>query len=56
MRLTPPSTLTFTLAVLAIVAGVASHLGYVDDIQRWSFWLTAAGGGLLVLGVTFRKL
>ncbi|HEY7564816.1 MAG TPA: hypothetical protein VIA81_07830 [Acidimicrobiia bacterium] len=56
MRLTPPTTGTFTLAVLAIIAGIAARLGYVDALASYDFWLVAAGAGLLVLGVVFRKL
>ena len=56
MRLTPPSTGTFTLAVLAIVAGIAAHLGYLDVLADNSFRLVAGGAALLVIGVVFRKL
>ena len=56
MRLTPPTTGTFTLSVLAILAGIAAHLGYLDVLADNAFWLVAAGASLLVLGVVFRKL
>ena len=56
MRLTPPATGTFTLAVLLIVAGIAAHLGYLDVLADNAFWLVAGGAGLLVIGVVFRKL
>jgi hypothetical protein len=56
MRLTPPTTGTFTLSVLAILAGIAAHLGYLDALVEYEFWLVAGGAGLLVLGVLFRKL
>jgi hypothetical protein len=56
MRLTPPATGTFTLAVLAIVAGVAAHLGYIDALAVYDFWLVTAGAALLVIGVVFRRL
>ena len=56
MRLTPPSTGTFTLAVLAIVAGIAARLGYLDVLADNAFWLVAGGAGLLLIGVVFRKL
>jgi hypothetical protein len=56
MRLTPPTTGTFTLAVLAIVAGIAAHLGYLDALAEYAFWLVAGGAGLLLIGVVFRKL
>jgi hypothetical protein len=56
MRLTPPSTGTFTLSVLAIVAGVAAHLGYLNVLENNAFWLVAGGAALLIIGVVFRKL
>ncbi|HSL26426.1 MAG TPA: hypothetical protein VLA54_09110 [Acidimicrobiia bacterium] len=56
MRLTPPSTGTFTLAVIAILAGIAARLGYISALAEYDFWLVAGGAGLLVLGVVFRKL
>jgi hypothetical protein len=56
MRLTPPSTGTFTLSVLAIVAGIAAHFGYLDALAGRAFWFVAGGAALLVIGVVFRKL
>ena len=56
MRLTPPSTGTFTLSVLAILAGIATHYGYIDALAEYEFWLLAGGAVLLVIGVVFRKL
>lgn len=56
MRLTPPNKATFALAVLAIVAGVAAHLGYVDALAAYDFWLVTGGAALLVIGVVFRGL
>ncbi len=56
MRLTAPTTGTFTLAVLAIVAGVATHFGYVTALGQYEFWLLAGGAALLVAGVVFKKI
>ena len=56
MRLTAPTTGTFTLAVLAIVAGVATHFGYVTALDQYEFWLLAGGAALLVAGVVFKKI
>ena len=56
MRLTPPTTGTFTLSVLAIVAGIATHYGYIGALAAYEFWLLAGGAALLVAGVIFRKL
>ena len=56
MRLTPPTTGTFTLAVLAIVAGVGIHLGWVEVLNEYDFWLVTGGAALLVLGVVFKGI
>ncbi|MDP3984456.1 MAG: hypothetical protein Q8Q52_05540 [Acidimicrobiia bacterium] len=56
MRLTPPTTGTFTIAVLAIIAGIAARLGYVDVLTAYDFWLISGGAVLLTLGVIFRKI
>ncbi|HEY3427196.1 MAG TPA: hypothetical protein VGK83_00865 [Acidimicrobiia bacterium] len=56
MRLTPPTTGTFTLSVLAIVAGIATHYGYIGVLAPYEFALLAGGAALLVIGVVFRKL
>lgn len=47
---------TFTLAVLAIIAGVAANLGYVSALAEYDFWLVTGGAALLVIGVIFRRL
>jgi hypothetical protein len=56
VRLTPPTTGTFTLSVLAIVAGIATHYGYIGVLAPYEFALLAGGAALLVIGVIFRKL
>ncbi|GIU92227.1 MAG: hypothetical protein KatS3mg011_1133 [Acidimicrobiia bacterium] len=56
MRLTPPTTSTFTLAVLAVVAGVGIRLGWVSVLEGYDFWLVTAGAFLLIIGVLFRRL
>jgi len=56
MRLTPPTTGTFTLSVLAILAGIATHYDYIAALAEYEFFLLAGGGLLLVIGVVFRKL
>jgi hypothetical protein len=56
VRLTPPTTGTFTLSVLAIVAGIATHYGYISVLEPYEFALLAGGAALLIIGVVFRKL
>lgn len=56
MRLTPPTTGTFTLAVLAIAAGVGIHMGWVDVLNDYDFWLVTGGALLMILGVMFKRI
>lgn len=56
MRLTPPTTGTFTLAVLAIVAGVGVHMGWVDVLNGYDFWLVTGGAALMTIGVIFKRV
>jgi hypothetical protein len=56
VRLTPPTTGTFTLAVLAIAAGIGVRLGWVDVLTDYDFWLVTGGAILLVLGVVFKRI
>jgi hypothetical protein len=56
VRLTPPTTGTFTLAVLAIAAGIGVRLGWVDVLVDYDFWLVTGGAILLVLGVVFKRI
>ena len=56
MRLTPPTTGTFTLAVLAIAAGIGVRMGWVDVLDGYDFWLVTGGAALLLVGVIFRKV
>lgn len=56
MRLSPPTTGTFTLAVLAIAAGIGIRLGWVEVLTDYDFWLVTAGAGLLIIGVVFKRI
>ena len=60
-RLSPPTRTTFGVAVLAMAAGVVMQLGLVDladveELEDPAFWVTAAGGVLLTLGVVFKRI
>lgn len=58
LRLSPPTNRTFLIGVALLILGVVGHLGYVGDLvdPDLSFWLTAAGGGVLTLGSLFNKI
>jgi hypothetical protein len=58
LRLSAPTTKTFTLGARALVAGIVLHQEWVGvsvdpDIV---YWLTAGGGILLALGAIFNKI
>lgn len=58
MRLSPPTGKTFWPALGAIALGIVLWVvptdgGLASDV---AFWLTAAGGILLVLGSVFNKI
>ncbi len=60
-RLSPPTKTTFFIGMLAIVAGVLIQLGLVtlaeiEDLEDPAFWITAAGGGVLTIGVLFKRI
>ena len=46
----------FTLAVLAIAAGIGVRMGWVDVLDGYDFWLVTGGAALLLIGVIFRKV
>lgn len=56
MRLTPPTTGTFTLAVLAVAAGVGIRMGWVDVLVDYDFWLVTGGAVLMIVGVIFKRI
>ena len=44
--------------MVLLAAGVASHVGVLADLigPDATFWLAAAGGGLLAAGAVFNKI
>lgn len=58
MRLSAPTNRTFVMAVILLAGGVASRLGYGGGLLTGTqtYWVTAAGGLLLMIGALFRKL
>lgn len=57
MRLSPPTVKTFWPAFGSIAAGIVLWLAPIEDVAPdVAFWLTAAGGVMLVLGSVFRKI
>ena len=57
MRLSPPTSKTFWPAFGALALGILLWVAPIDDVSPdVAFWLTAAGGIMLVLGSMFRKI
>ena len=57
MRLSPPTKRTFYLALALIVAGIVLWFFPIEDLDAdIAFWVTAAGGILLVLGSVFNRI
>ena len=57
MRLSPPTVKTFWPAFGSIAAGIVLWVAPIEDVAPdVAFWLTAAGGVMLVLGSVFRKI
>lgn len=57
MRLSPPTSKTFWPAFGAIALGILLWVTPIEDLSPdVAFWLTAAGGIMLVLGSLFSKI
>jgi hypothetical protein len=57
MRLSPPTNKTFWPAFAALGLGILLWVVPIEDVSPdVAFWLTAAGGILLVLGSLFSKI
>lgn len=57
MRLSPPTKRTFYLSLALIVAGIVLWFFPIEDLDAdVAFWVTAAGGILLVLGSVFNRI
>lgn len=57
MRLSPPTSKTFWPALGALALGILLWVVPVEGVEPdVAFWLTAAGGIMLVLGSVFSKI
>ncbi|MGH8946398.1 MAG: hypothetical protein ACRDVL_09620 [Acidimicrobiia bacterium] len=56
MRLSPPKTVTFVIAALAILFGILTdpEIGLITGYENLAFWLLAGGGVLMSLGVMLK--
>ena len=58
MRLSPPKTVTFVIAALAILLGILMdpEIGLITGYEDLAFWFLAGGGVLMSLGVMFKGI
>lgn len=56
MKLTPPKTITFWIAVILGVLGILGELTKVPIVSPYAFWFLAAGFVLLVVALMVKDL
>jgi hypothetical protein len=56
MRLTPPKTITWWIALALGVLGLLGYLGSVAGLGTYSFWLVMAGLVLMLVATRTRNL
>ena len=56
MKLTAPKNITFGIAIVLALLGLLGHLGIVDALAQYDFWLVMAGFILLALANLLRDL
>lgn len=56
MRFSPPKVVSWYLALILGLTGVAGKTGYLAQAAPYAFWLVAAGLGLLLLATLLRQL
>ena len=57
MRLTPPKTVSWTLALLLLLLGVlGNQMPLPLDLSAYAFWLVVASSVLLVVACLFKGI
>jgi uncharacterized membrane protein YtjA (UPF0391 family) len=56
MRLTPPKTITWWIALVLGVLGLLGYSGNVAGLSAYAFWLVMAGLVLLLVATRTRNL
>ena len=56
MKLTPPKTITFWIAVALGLLGLLAGIGVIGALAGYAFWLAFAGFALLALGLMVKGL
>jgi hypothetical protein len=56
MKLTPPKTITWWIAVILGVLGLLGHFGTIAALSPYAFWLVTAGLVLLAVACLVRNL
>jgi len=56
MKLTPPKSITFWIAVALGLAGLLGHIGILGFLAAYAFWLVFIGLVLLALALLVKGL
>jgi uncharacterized membrane protein YtjA (UPF0391 family) len=56
MRLTPPKSITWWIALILGVLGLLGHLGTLAGFSQYSFWFVLAGLALMLLATRMKNL
>lgn len=54
MTLTPPSSVSFLLALVLGIAGIAGQMGFLAVVAPYAFWLVTAAFVVLALACLLR--
>ncbi|MEX2029643.1 MAG: hypothetical protein WD906_01550 [Anaerolineales bacterium] len=56
MKLTPPKTISWWIALILGALGLLGHFGSVAGLSQYSFWLVTAGLVLMLVATRTKNL
>jgi uncharacterized membrane protein YtjA (UPF0391 family) len=56
MKLTPPKSITWWIALILGVLGLLGYLGNLAGLSQYSFWLVLVGLALMLLATRMKNL
>ncbi len=56
MKLTPPKSITWWIALILGVLGLLGYLGYLAGLGQYSFWFVLVGLALMLLATRMKNL